>query len=294
MVITSSGRSLSLARRGITASLLLCGKDINLVLSVLLDEVGKVFDSPCAGILNGRVFGTGREQLDGREASNRVRNIVRGGIDLGDGDLGVNACISIETGKLVILRRETIEEWVRQRKLTNVEVYSDGWRESLRFAVSTPGCVEFKKDILLIVNDNVLVRMRHDNSDWAFLGLGNRLRLNARLRLAIKNVLDKFADVLDLELFVLVIGVLGMLLGVLDGKGWKFLRVQVEVSSVGTKQLSIDCGNVDSSLVLLGNRLEVLGELIALFLGFGENVCQWDTGLKSENTRLDLPPFPET
>ena len=126
MVITSSGRSLSLARRGITASLLLCGKDINLVLSVLLDEVGKVFDSPCAGILNGRVFGTGREQLDGREASNRVGNIVCGSIDLGDGDLGVNACISIETGKLVILRRETIEEWVRQRKLANVEVYSDG------------------------------------------------------------------------------------------------------------------------------------------------------------------------
>ena len=123
MVTTSSGRSLSLAGRGITASLTLLflrGKDINLVLSVLLDEVGKVFDSPCAGVLNRRVFGTGREQLDGGEASNWVGDIVGGGIDLGDGDLGVNASISIETGKLVILRGETIEKWVRHRKLTKV------------------------------------------------------------------------------------------------------------------------------------------------------------------------------
>lgn len=113
MVITSSGRSLSLAGRGITASLTLLflrGKGINLVLSVLLDEVGKVFDCPCAGIFNRRVFGTGREQLDGRESSNRIGDIVGGRIDLGDGDLGVNASISVETGKLVILRRETIEE----------------------------------------------------------------------------------------------------------------------------------------------------------------------------------------
>ena len=104
--------------------------------------------------------------------------------------------------------------------------------------MSTPGCVEFKKDILLFIKDNVLVGMRHDNSDWAFLGLGNRLRLNAGLRLAIKNVLDKFTNVLGLELLVLVIGVLGMLLGVLDGKGREFLRVQVEVSSVGPNSLA--------------------------------------------------------
>ena len=69
MVITSSGRSLSLAG-GITSLTLLFlrGKGINLVLSVLLDEVGKVFDCPCAGIFNRRVFGTGREQLDGGNA----------------------------------------------------------------------------------------------------------------------------------------------------------------------------------------------------------------------------------
>lgn len=153
--------------------------------------------------------------------------------------------------------------------------------------MSTPGCVELKKDILLFVKDNVLVGVGHDISDRAFLGLGNRLRLDARLRLAIKNVLNKFTNILDLELLALVIGVLGMLLGVLDGKGRELLRVQVEVSSVGAKQLSIDCGDVDSALVFLSNRLEVLGKLIALLLGFGENVCQWDTSLKSENTRLD-------
>ena len=152
--------------------------------------------------------------------------------------------------------------------------------------MSTPGCVEFKKDILVFIKDNVLVGVRHDNSDWAFLGLGNRLRLDARLRLAIKNILDKFTNVLGLELLVLVIGVLGMLLGVLDGKGREFLRVQVEVSSVGAEQLSIDCGDVDSALVFLGNRLEVLGKLIALLLGFGENVCQWNTGLKTRKYKV--------
>lgn len=152
--------------------------------------------------------------------------------------------------------------------------------------MSTPGCVEFKKDILVFIKDNVLVGVRHDNSDWAFLGLGNRLRLDARLRLAIKNILDKFTNVLGLELLALVIGVLGVLLGVLDGEGREFLRVQVEVSSVGAEQLSIDCGDVDSALVFLGNRLEVLGKLIALLLGFGENVCQWNTGLKTRKYKV--------
>ena len=85
----------------------------------------------------------------------------------------------------------------------------------------------------------------------------------------------------------MVIRVLRVLRGILDGKGRERLGVKVEVSGMGTKSLSVNCGYVDSAPVLLCNGFELLSELSALFLGFGEYVSQGDAGLPKTITLAD-------
>lgn len=110
MVISGSGRSLG---RGSLITFLrlrfLSGVSVSLVLAVLLHEVGQVIHSPGAEILDRRVLGASGEQLDSGEASDRLRDIVGSGIDLGDGDLGAKT-IGVEAGKLVVLRGKTVCE----------------------------------------------------------------------------------------------------------------------------------------------------------------------------------------
>lgn len=72
---------------------------IDLVFSVLLDEVGEILNGPRAGVVDGVGFGAGREELDGGEALNLVRDVVRGCIDFGDGNLfGERGVGSVEGG----------------------------------------------------------------------------------------------------------------------------------------------------------------------------------------------------
>ena len=66
----------------------------------------------------------------------------------------------------------------------------------LRFAVTAPGGVEFKKNILLIVQNDVLVVERHNGLDGALLLLWDRLRLDAGFNLAVNEVLDECANVI--------------------------------------------------------------------------------------------------
>lgn len=152
-------------------------------------------------------------------------------------------------------------------------------RGNLRLAVTAPRGVELEENILLVVDHKLLVRVGNDNSDRTFLSLGNGLRLDARLNLAVQDVLDELADILSLELLVLVIRILGVLGGVLDGEGRELFGVKVEVSSVGAEHGSVDSGNVDGTLVLLSDGLELLSELLTLLLGLGEDVGEGDTSL---------------
>ena len=161
-------------------------------------------------------------------------------------------------------------------------------RFSLRFAVSTPRGVVFNENILLVIKNNILVGTGDDDRNWALLGLGNRLRLDARLNLAFNNLLDELANILSLQLLLLVIRVLGVLHGVLNGERRELLRVEVKVASVGAEHLGVNSGNVDGSPVLLCDRLEFLDKLLALLLGFGKYVCQRNTGLQIQVRRLTL------
>ena len=152
----------------------------------------------------------------------------------------------------------------------------------LRLAVAAPRGIEFKQDILVIVNDKILVAMAHDNGDRTLLCLGNRLRLDTRINLPVKNILNKFANILGVHLLRLIIGVSSILGGLLDSESRKLLWFQVKVASVGTKQFGIEGDDVDFTTVLLRNRAEFFSELLTLLRGLREDVSQRNTSLKWE------------
>lgn len=79
---------------------------VDLVGALLLDEVGQVFDSPRPGVLNWRVLRASGEEFDGREALDRVGNVIRGSVDLGHRHLGGKLRVGVELGELLVLRSE--------------------------------------------------------------------------------------------------------------------------------------------------------------------------------------------
>jgi len=258
-----SSRSLSSlgGRGGDIATLLgllsISGQTVNLILAVLLDEGDKVLDGAGAVVLNGLVLLAGGVQLDGREASDGVGHIVGSGIDLSHNNLLLELRdISVQSGELLVLGSQSL-------------------------AVTAPGRVELDENVLLVVNDNLLVVLADDSGDGSFLGLGDGLGLDARLNLAGQNVLDELADLLGVELLLLVVGVLCVLAGLLDSEGGELLRLQVQVAGVSTEELGIQGDNVDVTTVLLSDGTEVLGELLTLLSGLSEDVGQGDTSLES-------------
>ena len=62
--------------------------------------------------------------------------------------------------------------------------------------MSAPRSVEFEKDILFALHDDVLVVLRYNNGDWTILLLWDWLALNACLDLARDEVFDEFANLL--------------------------------------------------------------------------------------------------
>lgn len=245
----SGGRS-SVALLGLLGT---TSKTVNLVLTVLLDEGDQVLDGAVTSVLNGRVLGASGVDLDGREASDGVGDIVGGGVDLGDGDLLAQLGVGVESGKFLVLGSEGL-------------------------AVATPGSVVFDEDILLVVDDNVLEATANNDGN-ALLGLGDGLGLHAGLNLAVEDVLDELADLLGVDLLGLVVGVLGVLGDILDGEGGEVLGLEVEVAGVGTEELGVEGDDVDVTAVLLSDGTEVSGELLALLGGLGEDVSEGNTSL---------------
>lgn len=145
--------------------------------------------------------------------------------------------------------------------------------------MSAPGSVELDQDILLVINDNLLVVATNNNCNRSLLSLGDGLGLQARLNFAVKDVLDELADILGINLLGLVVRVLGVLGGVLDGESRELLGLKVEVASVSAEELSIKGNNVDSSTVALSDGTEVSSELLTLLGSLGKYVSQGNTGL---------------
>lgn len=120
----------------------------------------------------------------------------------------------------------------------------------IRFAVSAPWGIEFNKNILFVVDDKLIIIVRHNNLDGAFLLFGDWLGLDAWLNFAVDKVLDKFSNVLQSDLLGLVIRKLQVLHSFLNRKGGKFIGFKVEVSGVGTEGFGVNDSKVYFTLVL--------------------------------------------
>jgi len=229
--------------------------DSDLVAAVVANKLSKGLDGTGTAVLNGLVLGAGLEELDGRKARDVIGNVVSGGINLGDSDLVGEGGVLL--GELVVLGGEGL-------------------------AVSAPGGVELKKNILVVVNNEILVALGDDHSGTRLLLLGNRLALDAGLNLALNELLNESADSLLADVLdgtLLGEGVLLVLGDVLDGESGPGADLEVKVAGVLAESGSVDGSEVDLSAVLLGNGLQVGGERLALLRGLGEDVGKGKAGL---------------
>lgn len=230
-------------------------RNSDLVAAVVANKLGKSLDGTGTAVLNGLVLGAGLEELDGGEARDVIGNVVGGSVNLGDGDLVGEGGVLL--GELVVLGREGL-------------------------AVSAPGGVELKKNILVVVDNEVLVALGDDHGGTRLLLLGNRLALDAGLNLALNKLLNESADSLLADVLggtLLGEGVLLVLGDVLDGEGRPGADLEVKVAGVLTESGSVDGSEVDLSTVLLSDGLQVGGERLALLRGLGEDVGKGKAGL---------------
>ena len=149
--------------------------------------------------------------------------------------------------------------------------------------MTAPWSVELEENILLVIENLGLVVVGNDDGDGTILVLRNGLRLDGRLDLAGNKVVNKLGNASKVDLLGLVVGVLGVLANVLDSEGGPLANLKVQVTTVLAESLSINGSEVDDTLVLLSEGLELLGEAGALLLGLSEDVGERDTGLKRSN-----------
>lgn len=122
----------------------------------------------------------------------------------------------------------------------------------------TPWGIEFKKNVVLVVDNHILVVMGHDHGNGTLLLFWNGLGLDARIDLAVEEFLDEGADFLLGELLLLVKGELLVLDDLLDGEGGPLAVLEVEVLGVSAESLSVDGCEIDLALVFLGKGLQGL------------------------------------
>ena len=94
--------------------------------------------------------------------------------------------------------------------------------------------------------------MRNNDCGWAFLLLGNGLGFDAGLDLAIKELLDEFANILLRKRLALLEGEFLVLDDLLNSESGPFAVLQIEVLRVCSKCLGVNCREVDLALVFLG------------------------------------------
>lgn len=151
--------------------------------------------------------------------------------------------------------------------------------KNIRFTMSTPRCIEHQKNILIIVYYDVFISMGHDNGHRSNLFFRNRLRFNAWFNFFIKDILNELRDIFFGYLFALVIWKLLVSDGVLDSECRKDLWIKIKITSMVTKCVCIDRGNINEPFESSRNRLKKGCKGSAFFRGFGKNICQWNASL---------------
>ena len=82
--------------------------------------------------------------------------------------------------------------------------------------------------------------MCHNNLNRTLVLLRNRLALDAGLDLSINKVLDEIPNLLLGKFLCLIKGELLVLDGLLDGKGWPFVDLEIQITSVGSEGFCIN------------------------------------------------------
>ena len=242
---------LSALLAGLGGSLGLLGE----LLSALLDGVGGLGEDT-GGLVGAVLLDELHQVLDGAGAG-----VVNGSVLLASGE-ELDGGEALELGELR-----------RGESLAKLLVLG-----SKSLAVTAPGSVELNENILLVVDDDLLVVVGDDGGDGAVVLLGDRLRLDGRLNLTSKEVLDEGTDILSVDLVVLVVGELLVLVGALDSESGPLAGLQVEVASVLTESTGVNGSEVDGTLVLDSKRLQLLSELLTLLGGLGKDVGERNTG----------------
>lgn len=152
-------------------------------------------------------------------------------------------------------------------------------KSDIRFAVTTPWCIELDENVLIIVQNDVFVVVRHNNLNRAVLLFGDGFRLDAWLHLPVNKVLNELANFFLRERLALVKGELLIFDGLLDRKCGPFTGLEVQVVSVSTESFGVDGCEADDSLVFFRHRLESFGKFFTLLGRFGEDVSQWNSSL---------------
>lgn len=226
---------------------------VNPVLPVFLDELHQVFHGAGTRVRNRIRFVAGREQFDGGETLNLIRNIIGRRINFGDDHFGGKVGVTlVQKTKFFVFGSEPD----RFQSVNVPESYQE-FPDNLRFAMTTPWRIELQQNVLGVIQNNVIIIVRNDHRDRTVLLLRDGLRLDAGFDLAVHKVLNKGADGLLGDRLALVEGKLLVLDCLLNGKG-RPLLLEVEITCVSTKGFRINGGKVNDPLVLLGDRLQRL------------------------------------
>jgi hypothetical protein len=217
--------------------------DFNSVCSFLLDEFNETLKGTVAGVIDGCVFLAGWVQFDGGETVDIIGDVVRSCIAFSNNDfIGVGG---IRCSKLFIFGSKVLAVATLHVSKINISCY--------------PWSIEFDEDILLVVKDDIFVRMSDDDGDGAFLFLGDRLALDAGLHSTIEITGDKLLNIFRGNFLCLIVREFLVLCNILNSKRRPSLlttqsvtckrrRIQIKIRGMTTKSDSINSGKVDFTM----------------------------------------------
>ena len=223
--------------------------DFNSMCSFLLDEFNETLDGTVTGVIDGRVFLACWVQFDGGETADIIGNVVRSCIAFSNNNfIGVR---SIRCSKLFIFGSKVLAVAALHVSKANISCY--------------PWSIEFDENILLVIKDDIFVRMSDDDGDGAFLFLGDRLALDAGFHSTIEITGDKLLNIFGGNFLGLIVREFLILCNILNSKSRPSLlttqsvtckrrKIQIEITSMTTKRDSVNSGKVDFTTEFRCNR----------------------------------------
>jgi len=134
------------------------------------------------------------------------------------------------------------------------------------FAVATPSSIEFNKDVLIVIEHDLLEGLSNDSVDGLILEFGNWLALERRLKVASEVLLDPCQNKIRGKFLGLIKRVLELLRKILDNKGRPVGLHEIESATVVTEFDGVNGDKIHLGLEFLGNGSDGFN-LFVLILG---------------------------